>query len=125
MGSLNSFLTLNSTTSSFDEKGIYGETLYYLPELEIEVKCDDEIQLSSYEGKVTVTAAGTSWSIISTPGAPKFNLSMKINGSQVIDISNNKTEMYRYLPYDFGSKHENPDSTVNTSLQTYQGDWWN
>lgn len=125
MGSLNSFLTLNSTTSSFDEKGIYGETLYYLPELEIEVKCDDEIQLSSYEGKVTVTAAGCSWSIVSTPSNLKYNLSMKINGSQVIDISNNKTEMYRYLPYDFGSKHENPDSTVNTSLQTYQGEWWN
>lgn len=114
--SLESFITLNSQSSSFSSKGISYNTLYYLPALDITVT--STVPLSSYSGTInfTVGAAGTS---------KKFNITMSKDGSQICSVSNDSTEYYKWMPYDLGSKHASADSTVNTALKTYQSPWWN
>ncbi len=112
---LNSFLTLSSNTSTFNNKGIADKKLFHLPALDIVVT--SSIPLDSYSGVInfTVGKAGTSL---------EKSITIKKDNATVVSISKSD-DMYKWFPYDLGTAHSSKDSTVNTNFNTYKSPFWN
>ncbi len=96
------------------KEGAKSNTLYYLAPLEITVS--DEFNINNSTIVFSAGSEGTS---------TKWNLSITKDGSSIVSISDNETDFLSYFPYDIGEKHASADSSLNTSLKTYQNDWWN
>ncbi len=123
---IDSYLTLSSNTSTFNDDGIYGETLYYLPSLTIDITSD--IELDSYKNKITFSAGNpieVNFLGILTNTTGKFNLSITTSTGAGVSNPDTESTLVNWFPYDMGHKHEVPDSNINPSLKTYQYPWWN
>lgn len=117
--SYESEFTVVAGTSAGTSVGAKGHTLYYLEPLDLTVT--HESGLASMQGTINFTAGSSGTST-------KWNLTIKKGSSTIVSVSSDKSSFLNYFPYDIGSKHENADATVNTSLQTYTTtyfNWWN
>ena len=110
-----------------------------------------ESGLPSYEGYVSLTCGdGSEFDLFSTyVKTEKWNLSIQYshtssepaNTDRIIvtsrsdtsfnssydnnyTVQNNQEEFYKWLPYEFGSSHEDGITTYNANLPQYKNRWW-
>ena len=108
-----------------------------------------ESGLASYEGYVSLTAGDGSTVGTFSVTTQKWNLSIQYshtssepeNSERIIitslnhtsfqssydnnyTVQNNQTELYKWLPYEFGSSHEDGITTYNANLPQYKNRWW-
>ncbi len=103
--------------------GIKENTLYHLPELELDIVHDSGISpcVLSY---TLGTAGSLNFAGEGTGLNRTWILSVKKDGSQIVNADGEQAFL-RVFPYDVGTAHGSPDASVNSSLKTYQGGWWN
>ena len=110
-----------------------GNTLYHLPETEIDVTTEkfdgDKTYPSSYSGKfsISVGAAGDKgWTPVSDRVKTSWILTIKKDGEVVKSITEeNKDKFLEWFPYDIGTSHGSEVKTFNSAIPVYQSpSWW-
>lgn len=115
--SFTSPFTLSSDSSS-TETGSDNHVLYHLPALDISV-VSHESGYSSYTGVVNLTVGQSGKDTV-------YSLTYKKDGTTIKTLSKDSQQnFYNLFPYDIGTKHNDGDSSLNSSFVVYQFPWWN
>ncbi|MCR4741788.1 MAG: hypothetical protein K5866_02800 [Treponema sp.] len=101
------------------EDGIADNKLYHLPALDLTIS--HESGLSSYKRvlnyEVGESGTSTKWTLTIID---KTN-----NNKTLVSIDSNESNFKNYFPYDLGTAHAEPITSVDSSLPIYSSPWWN
>ena len=149
-GSNNISLSSGWIINMDNKEGSSSVTYGYLGKLPWNsIKVSHESGLASYEGYIFLTCGDGSTVGTFSVTTQKWNLSIQYshlttepdNTQKIIitsrsdttfnssydnnyTVQNNQTEFYKWLPYEFGSSHEDGITTYNANLPQYKNMWW-